>query len=86
MARNGEDLDEVIGRYAGRVGHVQVADVACRHQPGTGELDVDRYLARLERAGYPGWVGLEYQPLGPSADSFAWLPRERRGAGPAPGT
>ncbi len=84
LARNGENLDEVIDRYAARVGHVQVADVPGRHQPGTGELDLDRYLARLERVGYTGWVGLEYKPLGPSADSFAWLPRERRGASAGP--
>ena len=34
----------------------------------------------LATAGYDGWVGLEYKPSGASADSFAWLPRERRGA------
>jgi hypothetical protein len=32
-------------------------------------------------AGYRGWVGLEYIPYGPSADSFGWLPRERRQGG-----
>ena len=38
-------------------------------------------LGRLAAAGYRGWVGLEYVPDGPSADSFGWLPRERRQGG-----
>jgi len=80
LAVNGDDLDKVIGAYAGRVGHVQIADAPGRHEPGTGELDLDGYLAKLERAGYAGWVGIEYVPSAASADSFGWLPRDRRPA------
>jgi hydroxypyruvate isomerase len=79
LAVNGDDLDQVIATYGDRVAHVQVADAPGRGAPGTGGLDLDRYLARLAGAGYAGWVGLEYQPAGASADSFAGLPRERRG-------
>jgi hydroxypyruvate isomerase len=46
----------------------------------TGVGNLDRYLGALAGAGYNGWVGLEYVPSGGSADSFAWLPHERRGA------
>jgi hydroxypyruvate isomerase len=80
LAVNGDDLDQVIAAYGDRVAHAQIADAPGRSQPGTGTLDLDRYLARLAAAGYHGWVGLEYTPTGASADSFAWLPRERRGA------
>jgi hydroxypyruvate isomerase len=80
LATNGDDLDQVIDTYGDRVAHVQIADAPGRHEPGTGTLDLDRHLGRLAAAGYDGWVGLEYQPSGASADSFAWLPRERRGA------
>jgi hydroxypyruvate isomerase len=80
LAVNGDDLDRAIATYGDRVAHVQVADAPGRHEPGTGTLDLDRYLGLLAAAGYGGWVGLEYQPSGASADSFAWLPRERRGA------
>jgi hydroxypyruvate isomerase len=80
LAVNGDDLDQVIATYGDRVAHVQIADAPGRHEPGTGTLDLDRYLAMLAAAGYDGWVGLEYTPSGASADSFAWLPRERRGA------
>jgi hydroxypyruvate isomerase len=80
LATNGDDLDQVVATYADRVAHVQIADAPGRNEPGTGTLDLDRYLARLAAASYDGWVGLEYKPSGASADSFAWLPRERRGA------
>jgi hydroxypyruvate isomerase len=78
LAVNGDDLDQVTAAYGDRVAHVQVADAPGRGAPGTGGLDLDRYLARLAAAGYAGWVGLEYRPAGASADSFDWLPRERR--------
>jgi hydroxypyruvate isomerase len=82
LAVNGDDLDKVIERYSDRIGHVQIADVPGRNEPGTGTLDLDRLLGELAAAGYDGWVGLEYQPSGASADSFGWLPHERRAARP----
>jgi hydroxypyruvate isomerase len=80
LATNGDDLDQAVAAYGDRVAHVQIADAPGRHQPGTGSLDLDRHLDALAAGGYDGWVGLEYQPSGASADSFDWLPRERRGA------
>src|SRR5215207_235883 len=79
LAVNGDDLDRVIVTYADRVAHVQIADAPGRHEPGTGTLELDRHLGALAADGYAGWVGLEYVPSRGSADSFAWLPRERRG-------
>lgn len=60
------------------IGHVQVADVPGRHEPGTGEIDYGNVLGALERAGYDGYVGLEYRPSGSTEDSLAWLPRATR--------
>ncbi|WP_406288517.1 TIM barrel protein [Embleya sp. NBC_00896] len=79
LARNGEDLPAVIDTYADRFGHVQIADTPGRGQPGTGELDFEDLFRRLVAAGYTGRVGLEYKPVGASADSFGWLPRALRG-------
>jgi hydroxypyruvate isomerase len=61
------------------IGHVQVADVPGRHEPGTGEIRYAHLLGALERAGYGGYVGLEYRPSGKTEDSLGWLPREARG-------
>jgi hydroxypyruvate isomerase len=80
LAVNGDDVDAAIDATVGRVGHVQIADAPGRNEPGTGTLDIDHYLGRLAATGYDGWVGLEYKPSGRSADSFGWLPPERRSA------
>jgi hydroxypyruvate isomerase len=75
---NGDDVPAAIAGYASRIGHVQIADAPGRHEPGTGDIDIDGQLAALADAGYCGWVGLEYKPRGSTADSLDWLPRARR--------
>jgi hydroxypyruvate isomerase len=57
-------------------GGVQIADHP--GPPGTGTLDLDRYLRRIRDGGYTGYVALEYIPTGATLDSLGWLPRERR--------
>ncbi|MGW8975282.1 TIM barrel protein [Streptomyces platensis] len=81
LSMNGEDLDEVIDRYTAKTAHVQIADNPGRGAPGTGDLDLGGLLDRLRKAGYDGWVGLEYKPGdGPSSEAFGWLPADRRAA------
>ena len=46
------------------IGHVHVADVPGRHEPGTGELHYANILDALSSAGYDGHVGFEYRPAG----------------------
>ena len=82
LASNGDDLDVAIAAYAADVGHVQIADAPGRGEPGSGELDLDRYLSALEDHGYRGWVSLEYKPTTTTEASLAWLPASRRGAAP----
>lgn len=79
LSMNGEDLPSVIERYAAKTGHVQIADNPGRGAPGTGSLPLEELLGQLRKAGYDGWIGLEYKAGDrPSAESFAWLPREAR--------
>ncbi|TPQ19496.1 TIM barrel protein [Streptomyces sporangiiformans] len=81
LSMNGEDLPSVIERHAAKTGHVQIADNPGRGAPGTGTLPLADLLGRLKKAGYEGWVGLEYKPGDrPSTESFAWLPPEARAA------
>jgi hydroxypyruvate isomerase len=68
----GADAVEVLRRHFSQVGHVQVADVPGRHQPGTGRAPIAQLLAELDRARYTGFVGLEYRPLGSTDESLAW--------------
>jgi hydroxypyruvate isomerase len=69
-AMAGESLDGLIDRYVDRIGHVQLADVPGRHEPGSGDIDFAGMLGRLEDGGYDGWVGLEYAPSMDSAQSL----------------
>jgi hydroxypyruvate isomerase len=78
LASNGDDVDAAIAAHAEVTAHVQIADAPGRGEPGSGQLDLDRYLAALEDHGYRGWVSLEYKPTSTTEASLAWLPRERR--------
>ena len=57
------DVIGVVRNWAGRIGHVQISDVPGRHEPGTGNIDFDRFFAVLEGTGYDGWAGCEYKPI-----------------------
>ena len=70
---NGDDLDAVLDRHRGVIGHVQIADAPGRNEPGTGEIDFDHYLGRVRAGGYDGHVALEYKPSTTTTESFAWL-------------
>ncbi|OKK04531.1 hydroxypyruvate isomerase [Streptomyces sp. CB03234] len=81
LSMNGEDVSQVIEAYAAKTGHVQIADNPGRGAPGTGSLPLEELLDQLKKAGYDGWVGLEYKAGDrPSAESFDWLPAEARPA------
>ena len=51
-----------IDRYCDVIGHVHIADVPGRHEPGTGEIHYARVLQRLRDDGYQGIVGCELFP------------------------
>ncbi|OAH09393.1 TIM barrel protein [Streptomyces jeddahensis] len=81
LSMNGEDLPSVIEQYTAKTGHVQIADNPGRGAPGTGSLPLEELIGGLRKAGYDGWIGLEYKPGDrPSAEAFDWLPAEARAA------
>ena len=80
LANNGDDIEAALDSYANRIAHVQIADHPGRGEPGSGTLDLDHYLFRIEQSGYSGHVALEYKPTRPTPDSLDWLPQERRSA------
>jgi hydroxypyruvate isomerase len=51
------------------IGHVHVADVPGRHQPGTGELNYANIFKALRQAGYDRYVGFELDPTVPSEEA-----------------
>jgi hydroxypyruvate isomerase len=74
------NITATLHAYRHLLGHVQIADVPGRHEPGTGEINYPFVLGRLAEQGYQGAVGLEYRPsTGRPEDSFGWLARYRSG-------
>jgi hydroxypyruvate isomerase len=75
LAKMGEDVADVLGRYRESILHVQVADSPGRGAPGTGTVDFEPLFSRLAAQGHDGWVGLEYLPPdgGGSTAGFWWL-------------
>ena len=57
------------------IGHIQIADVPARNEPGTGEIGWDFVFRRMDELGYRGWVGCEYRPAGDTVAGLAWRSR-----------
>jgi len=68
MQINEGRLCDTLSEYIGCIGHVHIADVPGRHEPGTGEINYVHVLRHLRRLGYRGAVGCE---LFPSKDTAA---------------
>jgi len=80
MQRMEGNLAANLREHIGLIGHVQIADSPGRGEPGTGEIHYPFVLGELERLGYEGYVGLEYNPTTDTTEeSLAWLPGKLRG-------
>jgi len=80
MQRMEGNLVENLREHFAWIGHVQIADSPGRGEPGTGEIRFSFVLGELERLGYDGYVGLEYNTTTETTEeSLDWLPKELRG-------
>jgi hydroxypyruvate isomerase len=66
------DLAPSIERYLPRIAHLQLADTPGRHEPGTGEINYRFLLDFIDRLGYQGWVGCEYEPAADTISGLGW--------------
>lgn len=81
MQRMEGNLVATLTEHAPNIAHIQVADSPGRGEPGTGEINYPFVLQAIERLGYDGWIGLEYNPTTASTDeSLGWLAPDRGGA------
>ncbi len=55
------------------IGHIQFADTPGRHEPGTGEINYPFVFEALDKMGWSGWLGAEYDPTGSTEESLGWL-------------
>jgi hydroxypyruvate isomerase len=66
------DLAKTVERLLPRIGHIQIADVPDRNEPGTGEINFPWLLAKIDALGYRGWIGAEYLPKGDTVEGLKW--------------
>jgi hydroxypyruvate isomerase len=77
MHMMGEDLARIIHDDIAVIRHMQLADAPGRHEPGTGVIDYSSLFDLIDRVGYTGWIGCEYNPLTSTAQSLSWRPGSR---------
>ncbi len=73
--RMGEAISADLPRHRALIGHIQIADVPGRHEPGSGAMDWDALFALIEACGYQGWVSAEYLPAAETAAGLGWIER-----------
>jgi 2-dehydrotetronate isomerase len=66
------NLVSTLAKNLSKIGHIQVADVPGRHEPGTGEINFPFVMNAIAESGYAGWIGCEYKPKTETTASFAW--------------
>ncbi|MBR1198092.1 hydroxypyruvate isomerase family protein [Bradyrhizobium sp. AUGA SZCCT0240] len=54
-------------------GHIQIASIPSRNEPDGEELNYPFLFAELDRLGYGGFVGCEYNPRGNTTDGLGWF-------------
>ena len=67
------NLTRTMAQNVTRIGHMQLADVPGRHEPGTGEINFDNLFRSIDEMGYEGWIGCEYNPTGTTEESLSWV-------------
>ena len=72
MQRMEGNLLSTIQTHLTNIGHMQLADSPGRHEPGTGEIEFPTLLDNIDRMGYQGWIGAEYNPTKATLNSLNW--------------
>lgn len=67
------NLSRTMASNIERIGHIQIADVPGRNEPGTGEINFEYLFRYLDSIGYKGWIGCQYRPLLTTAEGLAWM-------------
>lgn len=56
------NLINAISENVDMIGHIHIADVPGRHEPGSGEINYKNLFQAISASGYAGYVGCEYGP------------------------
>jgi len=64
------NIIENLRKHVDRIGYVHIGDVPGRHEPGIGEINYPVVLSALADAGYDGYIGCEFDPVGEPEDAI----------------
>lgn len=67
------DLAKRFEAHLDDIKHVQIAGVPERHEPNTGEVNFSYLFEMMDRLGYEGYVGCEYNPRHGTYEGLDWL-------------
>lgn len=73
-ARMGADPCTDVTQWLPFVGHVHYADCPGRGAPGTGEIDLAKFVRALDEGGYDGALGFEFNAGPSTTDALAAVP------------
>src|SRR5690606_13496864 len=69
------DLARTIEANLAKIAHIQLADNPGRNEPGTGEINYPFLFDYIDKLGYSGWIGCEYNPKADTKAGLGWLPK-----------
>jgi 2-dehydrotetronate isomerase len=67
------DVTMALRRMLPMIGHIQIASVPSRHEPSEEELNYPFLFEELDRLGYAGFVGCEYNPRAGTREGLSWF-------------
>lgn len=76
--KEGQDPLQEYARVATRVGHIQFADPAGRHQPAEDDAALRTFISAVLDRGYEGWFSAEYRPSAGTLESLGWMRQFRQ--------
>lgn len=67
------DVTVALREWMAMIGHIQIASVPSRHEPEREELNYTWVFDEIDRLGYQGFVGCEYNPRGATLEGLGWF-------------
>ena len=67
------ELKKHIEQNLNLIGHIQISSFPNRQEPDEGEIDYADFFSFLEKIGYNGYVGAEYNPRTTTDEGLDWL-------------
>lgn len=75
MALMAQDIEGFLQQHSDKIGHIQLADIPDRGEPGSGKLNFPAVFKAIMASDYEGWLAAEYKPTMETSKSLNWMKR-----------